>query len=272
LRLSLLSKKKVQDIAAAAADPLGGIQPGAVYSGTVSGIHTNDDGAPTYFDVLLQTSPKVNDNDADVASPGQILGRLEVAHLADHPAAAEALTESIQVGTHLDGLLVLQRLEKAKQLRVTRKASLIAAAAAGTLPDALTCLTEGTVVPGYVASVAADAVFVRFLGDLTGRAGLAQLSDTFISDPRTHFSPGQSVRARVAHVDAVKGRFSLTLKQSLCGIQDGAYLRSSFADAELAHRLALAAEEGDDGGGADFDWGTAFPLGRQGGATQSNPI
>ena len=30
---------------------------------------------------------------------------------------------------------------------------------------------EGMLAPGYVANVTADAVFVRFLGALTGRAG-----------------------------------------------------------------------------------------------------
>lgn len=39
-----------------------------------------------------------------------------------------------------------------------------------------------------------------FLGGLTGRAGLAQLSDTFVSDPHLFFREGQSVRATVVQV------------------------------------------------------------------------
>ena len=50
---------------------------------------------------------------------------------------------------------------------------------------------------GFVASATPDAVFVRFLGHVTGRAGLSQLSDTFVSDPRRCFREGQSVRAQV---------------------------------------------------------------------------
>lgn len=53
---------------------------------------------------------------------------------------------------------------------MTRKASLVAAAAQ--LPAAIEDVKEGTLAPGYVANVTADAVFVRFLGSLTGRAGL----------------------------------------------------------------------------------------------------
>lgn len=158
----------------------------------------------------------------------------------------------------LTGLL-LYDLQKAKQVRVSRKASLVAAAAASQLPDNLAALVEGAVIPGYIASVAPDGAFVRFLGDLTGRAGLAQLSDTFVSDPHAVFSVGQSVRAQVAQVDAAKGRFSVTLKQSLCGARDGALLRSFFADADLAHRLGAENEEE-----AAFDWAAAFPIGGQG--------
>ena len=39
------------------------------------------------------------------------LGRLDVAHLADHPAAEAALIEAIVVGSDLGPLLVLERLE-----------------------------------------------------------------------------------------------------------------------------------------------------------------
>ena len=52
---------------------------------------------------------------------------------------------------------------------MTRKASLLAAAAQ--LPATMEDVKEGMLAPGYVANVTADAVFVRFLGALTGRAG-----------------------------------------------------------------------------------------------------
>jgi hypothetical protein len=59
--------------------------------------------------------------------------------------------------------------QKAGVVKVTRKASLVAAAAA--LPASIEGLKEGMLSPGYVASVTGDSVFVRFLGSLTGRAG-----------------------------------------------------------------------------------------------------
>ena len=69
---------------------------------------------------------------------------------------------------------MLERLERLGMVRLTRKASLLAAAAS--LPRAITDVTEGRIAPGYVASVTPDAVFVRFLAGLTGRAGAVAAS------------------------------------------------------------------------------------------------
>lgn len=44
-------------------------------------------------------------------------GKLDAAHLADHPAAAVALWAALRPGARLEGLLVLQRLEVGGQGR-----------------------------------------------------------------------------------------------------------------------------------------------------------
>jgi ribosomal protein S1 len=64
---------------------------------------------------------------------------------------------------------------------------------------------ETALLPGYVASVSGDAVFVRFLAGVTGRAGITQLADGFVSAPRQHFTEGQSVRAQVLQVGPRRG-------------------------------------------------------------------
>lgn len=51
--------------------------------------------------------------------------------------------------------------QNVKQLRLTRKASLLTAAAAGLLPSAVEAVAEGALLAGYVASVTSGAVFVR---------------------------------------------------------------------------------------------------------------
>ena len=66
-------------------------------------------------------------------------------------------------------VIVLQDRSRQGGLTVSRKASLVGAAKA--LPSELGQVAEGALVPGYVASITEDSVFVRFLKDLTGRAG-----------------------------------------------------------------------------------------------------
>ena len=60
--------------------------------------------------------------------------------------------------------------QKSSTVKVTMKASLVRAAQS--LPGSIEHVKPQTLIPGYVASVTSDAVFVRFLGSLTGRAGM----------------------------------------------------------------------------------------------------
>ena len=83
MQLSLASQKAR---AAAAAAQAGGPQPGEVADGIVAGIEASEDGAPAAYRVDLRRGQEVVGT-----------GRLEAAHVADHPAAVEALQDSIQV-------------------------------------------------------------------------------------------------------------------------------------------------------------------------------
>ena len=65
--------------------------------------------------------------------------------------------------------MILQRLRGSNVLLVTCKQSLIASSEE--LPSNLETLKEASIVPGYVANVVPEGVFVRFLNGLTGRAG-----------------------------------------------------------------------------------------------------
>ena len=148
----------------AAAVALGSYQPGDLVRGTVTAVHTREvDGqaVPAYFELALAPAAAAGTPPGAASSPA--VGRLEVAHLADHPAAAAALAAALAPGSQLGPLLVLQRLRAAKQLRLSRKASLMEAAAAGLLPASAGEASEGALLPGYVASVTQDAVFVRWV-------------------------------------------------------------------------------------------------------------
>ena len=50
----------------------------------------------------------------------------------------------------------------------------------------------------------------RFGGGLTGRAGLPQLADSFVSDPARHYALGQSVRAQVVQASGSTSNTAMT--------------------------------------------------------------
>lgn len=75
----------------------------------------------------------------------------------------------VQVGSEIGKVLVLEQVRGAQTWRLTLKASLIESAS--TLPKSPDELAEAQIHYGYVANVAQDSVFVRFLNGLTGRAG-----------------------------------------------------------------------------------------------------
>ncbi|KAG2446158.1 hypothetical protein HXX76_000753 [Chlamydomonas incerta] len=247
-----------------AADGLGGLQPGDVAEATVVEVQASGEaaaGAAGGVSYVVRL---------DVAGgpAGGVRGKLEAAHLSDHPAAVEGFKEAIQPGSKLGRVLVLDRLEAQRCVRVSRKPSLLAAAAAGAaagggggaLPKAFSEVAEGALLAGYVANVTGDAVYVRFLAGLTGRAGLPQLSDVFVSNPRELFAEGQSVRCLVATVDAARQRFTVQLRPSATASSDAAYLIDYFR--EMAALQALRGEEAADGAAA----AAAFPVGSLAGA------
>ncbi|GFR41334.1 hypothetical protein Agub_g2019, partial [Astrephomene gubernaculifera] len=218
-----------------AGDALGGLQPGELAEAVVLEVHAGDGTGGGHYVCRLEVPG---------GPAGGVRGRLEAVHLSDHPAAVEAFREALKPGSRLGRVLVLDRLEAQRCVRVSRKPSLLAAAASGALPRAFSDVREGTLLPGYVASVTPDAVYVRFLAGLTGRAGLPQLSDVFVSDPRQLFSEGQSVRCQVATVDAARQRFTLLLRPSATASSDGAYLLGYLKEMRALQGLKAEAEGG----------------------------
>lgn len=103
LKLSL-SGKSAEAEATPVSDALGGLQPGDLVQGTVTQVQDSN-------------GQKVFSIDVSGRHGGRVSGRLEEAHLGDHPAAVEALRDVLAAGARLSGLLVLERLEGAKQAR-----------------------------------------------------------------------------------------------------------------------------------------------------------
>ncbi|GLI68751.1 hypothetical protein VaNZ11_013243 [Volvox africanus] len=279
IKLSLAAKSKAAAAVAAVAeapegsggDPLDGLQPGDIVDAVVLEVHTGAS-ETTAADAAGGTAPTTPRSPFFVchvqAAPGgaKVCAKLDEAHLSDHPAAVEALRAVVRPGTKLGRVVVLERLEHQSRVRVSRKPSLVAAAAAEVIPRTFEEVHEGAVLPGYVALIRPDAVYVRFLARLQGRAGLPQLSDVFVSDPAQIYTEGQSVRCQVATCDPDRQRFTLLLKPSVTASTDAAYLLGYFREMQQLQTIRAEAEGAvADGGGdvhdADADISNFFPLG-----------
>ena len=99
-------------------------------------------------------------------------------------------------------------------------------------------------VLGKVRNVEPFGVFISIANSaLKGLAHISELSDDFVKDPGSKFSPGQTVRAVVLGTDVDKGRVSLGLKRSYFVADQGG--SDSDGDAQ-----ALDATDGDNEAGA----------------------
>ena len=179
----------------------------------------------------------------------ELSGGVTLEHLSDHPGLCDGLLESFAVGDVMDNLLVLNGSTSKRRLFLTRKPSLLAAAAAEALPSSIADLTAGAIMAGYVHNVTNFGVFVRFAGSLTGLAMRSNVADEFVTDPDEHFARGQSVRALISKVDAGAEKFELVLKQSVCSSDTDAFLCSHVQDT-----LMLS-------GGADDEWWAKMRVG-----------
>jgi len=255
LRLSLLSKKQAAELMLRR-NAMENISPGNFVDGVIKSIIGSDkdsNSGPAAY--VLDLSP-VKGNTKTEAN---ILGRIESSHLGDHPVICQAFSEVLRVGDKLSNLVVLERLESIGQLRLTRKMSVREAVKDGTIPKNFEDVKIGSTIIGFVASITTDAVFVRFLGHLTGRAVLAHLSDTFVSDPKSLFSVGMTVRASVLSKDDTNEKFSISVKPSLCYTNDCALQKSIFSDQEILNQMSL-----DRDPDSAINWAKDFAFGSNG--------
>ncbi|KAG6542156.1 hypothetical protein Mapa_016388 [Marchantia paleacea] len=210
------------------------IQVGSIVSGTVSLVKENS--------LML-----------DVVGPrGVTKGVLAYSQLSDISGHVEQFKALLKPGYKFDRLLVLEMKER--KLILSAKFSLLQAASS--LPSDVSQLQADSVLQGYVANVIPSGCFIRFLGRLTGLASLREASDVFIADPSEIFSAGQSVRAKVLQVMEEKGKFFVSLKQSLCFSTDASLLHGFFIEEEKIFEL-----QSDSNGASNAEWSKELSIG-----------
>ena len=156
---------------------------------------------------------KTSDEIIVVLEPSGLKAFLSNSHLADgSPHKSQLMANRIRVGQLLKDLIILNKQETQRMLRLTSKPSLIGAAQEGKLLKAFEDVVEESEVQGFVSNVTPTGVYVRFAGELTALLLKQHLPEESIRLPDFGMSKNQSVKAKVLSIDYGQRRFLLSLK------------------------------------------------------------
>ena len=186
-------------------------------------------------------SEKTNDEIVVELDHSGLKAGLPIEHLGDESARkCLSLANRIRVGQTLQDLLVLDKQEAKRLIRLTSKPSLIKAAKAGKLLKAFEDVVQGTEVVGFVRNITLTGVFVQFAGGLTGLLLKNHLPDEAIRLPDFGMRRNQSVLARVLSIDYGQQRFLLT--QKITTTQETTKLKESGAPLSAVRDLSNPAD------------------------------
>ena len=108
---------------------------------------------------------------------------------------------------------VLSKLPAKRQLRLTLKKALV-----NSDNDVWTSYDDlqiGDETPGTIVNITTSGAVVQFYGPVRGFLPAAEMSESYIQDPHTHFRVGQVVKVRIVSVNAAEGRMIVSCRDPL---------------------------------------------------------
>ncbi|KAG0275224.1 rRNA biogenesis protein rrp5 [Linnemannia exigua] len=153
----------------------------------------------------------------DVHLGGKIFGRIHLTNVADTYATSETLLKNFKKGQLLK-CFVLQVDTSNKKIDLSLRPSRLAPENHSVVHDpevkGFSDLAAGGILQGFVSNVADKGLFVALSQKLTGRVKIAELSDDYLKDWKSHFTVGQLVKAKIVNVSESHHQIELTLKAS----------------------------------------------------------
>lgn len=158
-------------------------------------------------------SEKLNDELIVELKDSGLKALLSFEHLADGSnQKCLTLAKKIRVNQLLKDLVVLDKSESTRLIRLSSKPSLVTATKDGKLLRGFDDAVIGAEVHGYVKNITLTGVFVRFAGDTTGLLHKAHIPDEATQLLDFGMRRNQSISSRILSVDPGQQRFLLTLK------------------------------------------------------------
>ncbi|KAK3822890.1 MAG: hypothetical protein J3Q66DRAFT_424329 [Benniella sp.] len=159
----------------------------------------------------------IKDMGLDIHLGGKVFGRVHISNVADTYAKSETLSRDFVKGRVVK-VYVLHVDSSNKRVDLSLRPSRLAPERHSVVNDpevkGYSDLVPGGILQGFVSNVADKGLFVALNHQLSGRVKIAELSDDFLKDWKSHFTVGQLVKAKVVSVNADRHQIELTLKAS----------------------------------------------------------
>ena len=137
-------------------------------------------------------------------------GTLPTEHLVDGSIQKVTSTaKKLRIGQVLKDLVILNKQNQKRLIRLSSKLSLVGAAKLNKLPKAFEEVVEGAKVSGFVANITDAGAFVRFAGNVTGLLPKSKMPIESVSQPQFGLRKDQSISTVVVSVDYLQQRFIL---------------------------------------------------------------
>ncbi|KAF9215680.1 rRNA biogenesis protein rrp5 [Podila verticillata] len=159
----------------------------------------------------------VHNVDLGVHIGGKVFGRAHVTDIADTFAPAETLLKGFKKGQVVKCYVINVDTSNKKidlSLRPSRLTPENHAAVHDPEVKGFSDLVEGGILQGFVSNVADKGLFIALNHKLSGRVKIAEMSDDYLKDWKSHFTVGQLVKAKIVNVNETRNQIELTLKAS----------------------------------------------------------
>ncbi|KAG0235897.1 rRNA biogenesis protein rrp5 [Actinomortierella wolfii] len=148
---------------------------------------------------------------------GKVFGRIHLTDIADEYASGDELLNKYKKGQMI--LCVVIDVDKSNRrvdlsVRPSRLDEDANVKPADPEIKSMADLAPGQIVRGFVSNVADKGCFIALNHKLNGRVMIAELSDDYLKDWKSHFTVGQLVKAKILSVNESRNQIELTLKAS----------------------------------------------------------
>lgn len=141
-------------------------------------------------------------------------GVLRIGHLTDASVErAEKTLKKAQVGQHMTGLVVLQKMERSKVALLSKKPSLVEAAKSGSMIQTFSDAAVARKAVGFVRNITPEGVYVEFANNLVGLLPKSQVKTDLLAQPSFGLRKDQSITTWISHVDDPHERFTLSMHE-----------------------------------------------------------